>query len=98
MKRGFTFPILKFLLFTILFTAMQSCSKDAENDLMAENTRLSQTELTTLLATDQWTGAMDDVLMDLFEKHASVSAKFANADCYEVIPILGFGPYSGTAS
>lgn len=62
----------------------QGCSKDAENDLAAVDNPISGSELRTILETDQWTGAMDEVLMDLFEKHSGPSAKFSDEGCYEV--------------
>lgn len=84
MKHTSIYRILKIFFLSISFLGIYSCSKDADNDLMAANTELSQTELTTILEADQWTGAMDEVILDLFEKNTAVAAKFADESCYEI--------------
>lgn len=84
MKHTSIFQILKVVVLTAFLSGAQSCSKDAENDLMAANSQLSQTELTTILEADQWTGALDEILLDLIEKNEGISAKFTDENCYEI--------------
>lgn len=84
MKHFSSFRIFNFVLFLALLGGIQSCSKDAEKDLMAENSQLSQTELSTILEADQWTGVLDEVLLDLYEKNTAAAAKFADDNCYEI--------------
>lgn len=62
---------------------LQSCSKDAESPEVPEGAQLSQTDLKTVMETDQWTGAVDDILAELFQNGNSAPAKFADDSCYQ---------------
>jgi len=61
----------------------QSCSNDAERMDIPEEAQLSQTELQTIMETGEWTGAVDDVLTELFQNGNSTSGKFADDSCYQ---------------
>lgn len=84
MKNDSFFQIFKALLLVIVLTGFQSCSKDAEMDLMSDGDELSQSELRTILEADTFTGIMDEVLMDLIEKNGSIAAKITDEDCYQI--------------
>ncbi len=84
MKRPFVFSILKVLAVAAALFQFQSCSKDAENDFTAIDDPLSASELRTVIQADQWTGAMDEVLLDLFEKHTGPAAKLSDEGCYDI--------------
>ncbi len=62
---------------------IQSCSNDAERADIPEQARLSGTELQTVMETEQWTGAVDETLAELFQNGNSTAAKFADDSCYE---------------
>ena len=62
---------------------LQSCSKDAEGLDIPEEARLSQAELQTVMETGQYTGAVDEVLTDLFRNGSPGTAKFADDSCYQ---------------
>lgn len=53
-------------------------------NLGTEESALSQNELKTILEADQYTGALDEVLLDLIEKSAGISAKFEDDNCYQI--------------
>lgn len=61
----------------------QSCSNDAERVEIPREAQLSQTELQTIMETGEWTGAVDDILTDLFQNGNSASGKFADDSCYQ---------------
>lgn len=63
---------------------LQSCSKDAESPQVPSDARLTQTDLKTVLETDQRTGAVDDILAELFSNGIGSSAKFTDDTCYRV--------------
>ena len=62
---------------------LQSCSKDAERPDVPAEAQLSQTDLKTVMETDQWTGAVDDILAELFQNGSNANAKFADDSCYQ---------------
>ena len=62
---------------------LQSCSNDAERATIPEEAQLSQTELQTIMETGEWTGAVDDILTELFQNQTSASGKFADDSCYQ---------------
>ncbi|MDX1332465.1 MAG: hypothetical protein R3252_05485 [Robiginitalea sp.] len=62
---------------------LQSCSNDAEQAAIPEEAQLSQTELQTIMETEEWTGAVDDVLTELFQNQTAASGKFADDSCYQ---------------
>ena len=68
MKSISSYLIFKALFLVFVFTGFQSCSKDAEMDLMSDSAELSQTELKTILEADSYTcllytsDAADDLL------------------------------------
>ena len=84
MKSISSYQIFKSLFLVLVFTGFQSCSKDAEMDLMSDGAELTQFELRTILEADAYTGLMDEVLMDLIEKNGPTAAKIADQDCYEI--------------
>lgn len=84
MKSISSYLIFKALFLVFVFTGFQSCSKDAEMDLMSDSAELSQTELKTILEADSYTGVMDQVLMDLIEKNGTTPAKITDEDCYQI--------------
>lgn len=84
MKNISFFQIFKTLLVVFVFTGFQSCSKDAEMDLMSDGSELSQIELQTILEADAYTGLMDEVLIDLIEKNGPTPAKIADENCYQI--------------
>lgn len=84
MKNVSSYQVFKTLLLVFVFTGFQSCSKDAEMDLMSDGAELTQTELRTILEADSYTGLMDEVVMDLIEKNGATPAKIADEDCYEI--------------
>lgn len=84
MKNVSSFQIIKTLLLVFVFTGFQSCSKDAEMDLMSDANELSQIELRTILEADEYTGLMDEILMDLLEKNTLSPSKIADANCYQI--------------
>lgn len=62
---------------------IQSCSNDAERLEIPREAQLSQTELQTIMETGEWTGAVDEILTDLFQKGNGASGKFADDSCYQ---------------
>lgn len=84
MKNVSFFQVFKTILFVIVFTGVQSCSKDAEMNLMSEGADLSQNELRTILEADAHTGIMDAVVMDLIENNSPAAAKFTDDNCYQI--------------
>jgi len=84
MKNISSYQVFKTMFLVFVFTGFQSCSKDAEMDLMSDGAELTQTELRTILEADAYTGLMDEVVMDLIEKNGATPAKIANEDCYEI--------------
>jgi hypothetical protein len=84
MKNVSSYQVFKSLLLVFVITGFQSCSKDAEMDLMPDSAKLNQTELRTILEADSYTGLMDEVVMDLIEKTVPGRAKIADEDCYQI--------------
>jgi hypothetical protein len=68
---------------TITALGIQGCSNDAERANIPEEARLSGAELQTVMETEQWTGAVDETLAELFQNGNSATAKFADDSCYE---------------
>jgi len=62
---------------------LQSCSNDAERAAIPEEAKLSQTELQTIMETEEWTGAVDEILTELFQNQTTASGKFADDSCYQ---------------
>lgn len=84
MKNISSYQIFKSLFLVFVFTGFQSCSKDAEMDLISDSAELTQTEFRTILEADAYTGLMDEVLMDLIEKNVPTAGKIADEDCYNI--------------
>lgn len=63
---------------------LQSCSTDAEMPDVPVDEQLSKADLQTVMQSNQWTGAVDDILAELFQNQSRFSAKFADDSCYQV--------------
>ena len=83
MKRVPEFKRALIFLMALTLFGIQSCSKDAERLDTPEEARLSQADLQTLMETDQYTGAVDDILAELFQNGNGASGKFADDSCYQ---------------
>ena len=75
--------IRPFALVGLLAAFSLSCSSDADEQEVAEDAKLTQTEFQTILETDQWTGAADSALAELYQNGNSPSGKSLSNECYE---------------
>ncbi|MDG1572917.1 hypothetical protein OZ410_11370 [Robiginitalea sp. M366] len=62
---------------------LQACSTDADELIIPEEARLTQVEFQAVMNTDQWTGAADAALAEIYQNGNSASGKSFPA-CYEV--------------
>lgn len=69
---------LTFLSMTVLFVF--SCSKDDEVDQIVQDQVVTSTEVQTIIATDDYSSAVDDIITDLFQN--GESSKSSKNDCY----------------
>jgi hypothetical protein len=83
MKNVFNLNVALAGILALALFGLQSCSNDAEQLQIPEEAQLSQTELQTIMETEEWTGAVDDVLTELFQNGNSTSGKFADDSCYQ---------------
>lgn len=73
--------LFAFLGFVLVF--LEGCSEDAENSL-GDGQELTQAELKTILETDDVTGAVDNVLAELYTNNATGKIAQKANDCYSV--------------
>ena len=83
MKSVFNLKIALVQILTLAVFGLQSCSNDAERVEIPQEAQLSQVELQTIMGTEEWTGAVDDILADLFQNGNSTSGKFTDESCYQ---------------
>ncbi len=84
MRRNYYPKTSLFVALIGMFLFIQGCSKDAEDQQLSQEQQLSQTELQSILDTDTWTSAADEILTDLYMKTGvNTSGKFADDGCYE---------------
>jgi hypothetical protein len=83
MKQSYFSRTTLVFLLGIAQVLLQSCSKDAESQDLAQEVQLETAELKTIMETDQWTGAADEILTVLFQKSSNSDGKFADEACYE---------------
>lgn len=67
----------------LLAFGLFGCSTDADEQEIAQDAKLTQTEFQTILETDQWTGAADSAIAELYQNGNTNSGKFLSNDCYE---------------
>ena len=85
MKRKITHWLTRPGIFALVMAVQFGCSTDAENqDLTGEN-QLTSAELQMIMETDQWTGAADEIITQLYQHAAGISGKFADEGCYEAM-------------
>ena len=78
--------ILRLLFLTALGTlilGLQACSKDADEQEIPQNAKLTQAEFQAVMAADEWTGAVDATLAEIYQAGNGLSAKTAFDGCYE---------------
>lgn len=83
MIKVFDFRCALVYMMALAVFGLQSCSKDAESPEVPVDAQLTQADLKTVMETDQWTGAVDDILAELFQNGNSATAKFADDSCYQ---------------
>lgn len=83
MKNVFNLKVALAGILALAVFGLHSCSNDAEGVEIPEEAQLSQTEFQTIMETEQWTGAVDDVLTELFQNGNGTSGKFADDSCYQ---------------
>lgn len=62
---------------------LASCSKDADEQEIAEDAKVTEAELQAVFETEQWTGAADNALTELFQGANGASNKTASNECYQ---------------
>lgn len=82
MKRKYFFWISVYFL-TLAAISLQSCSTDADEREIPQDARLSQAEFQAVMNAEQWTGAADAVLAEIYQNGNAASGKFANNECYQ---------------
>ena len=71
----------KFYLLGGLMLVITSCSKDLEDAQLALNQKVEAVEVKTILETDEYLSAVDDVVTELFQSGASAKSS-QKIDCY----------------
>ena len=67
----------------IMALSLIGCSKDADEQVIEQDAKLTQVEFQTILETDQWTGAADAAIAELYQNSNSNSGKSLSNECYE---------------
>ena len=81
MKRIPFLSSVSMVILTMVISGVMSCSTDAESQTDQLDSQLSAVELQTILETDRWTGAADEILTQLYLNSQIPSGKFADEQC-----------------
>lgn len=78
--------IMRLLFLTALGTlivGLQSCSNDLDEVDIPQDAKLTQAEFQAVMSTDEWTGAVDAALAEIYQAGNGMSGKTAFDGCYE---------------
>ncbi len=76
--------LLLFALGTLIL-GLQGCSTDADEQVIPQDAKLTQTEFQAVMGADEWTGAVDATLAEIYQAGIGMSGKTALDGCYDVI-------------
>lgn len=68
-----------------LILGLQACSTDADEQVIPQEAKLTQTEFQAVMGADEWTGAVDATLAEIYQSGNGLSGKTAFDGCYDVV-------------
>ena len=84
MKKIEIMRVLFLMAMGTLLLGLQACSTDKDEQEIAQEAKLTQAEFQAVMGTDEWTGAVDATLAEIYQAGNGLSSKTAFDDCYEV--------------
>lgn len=66
-----------------LILGLQACSTDADEQVIPQEAKLTQTEFQAVMGADEWTGAVDATLAEIYQAGNGMSGKTAFNGCYD---------------
>jgi len=66
-----------------LILGLQACSTDADEVEIPQDAKLTQAEFQAVMSADEWTGAVDATLAEIYQAGNGLSGKTAFDGCYE---------------
>lgn len=77
------FELFRAIMFGILASILLlGCSSDADEQEIAEEAKLTETELQAVFETEEWTGVADSALSELYQAGNSNSGRSVANECY----------------
>lgn len=74
-----------FMALALGLVALQACSTDADEQEIPADAKLTEAEFQAVMNTEQWTGAADAALAEIYQNGNAGSGKFAANECYDAV-------------